>query len=616
MPATELLPSLTRTAGMAVLLLIHIQEGFSQHSRQEILKLNETAIAISDRNPDSTLALSKEIRRRSEATNYDKGIVLSHLLTSFLFINQYKTDSARLLLDQCAKYFDNNPDKQNTLDHGRVYLYTGWVEMKDDELPTAKSNAISALLIFRALHHPKYIASAHTLMGTVELAVTNYPLSLQHFLDAYKIKTGSGAPEEECRNEIYNISVVYGKMGQHAEALEYTFKSLAIAQKLNDIPATINALNNIGTIHSTTGEVDSARYYYLKSKEIAQTAGIKYLAFIAEYNIANLYSNTGRFRESNELTSKLLSSTPGLPANSVEILHTLMAKNHHHEKNYRTAIALARPLFEEASQKNHKQSVINVTEILWNAYREIGQFDSSFHFLLTHFALKDSVYGLENQRKLSTLYAELETIEKQAAIDSLEKDQLIKKSEYQNLVMLLALGSVITALLVASIVLAARNRERKQRLINIELQSELKKNRQALHQQALRIIYINNGLADVEQSLKQLRAKLNDGKQQEVQQIINTLHLNKSLEKEWDNFDEYFGNVHGGFMKTINETYPELTTAEKRLASLIKMNLTNREIASILNIEPSSVKMAKYRLKRKLTLSEDQDIHAFFQNIT
>jgi DNA-binding CsgD family transcriptional regulator len=91
--------------------------------------------------------------------------------------------------------------------------------------------------------------------------------------------------------------------------------------------------------------------------------------------------------------------------------------------------------------------------------------------------------------------------------------------------------------------------------------------------------------------------------------------VNKTLEKEWENFNEYFGSVHGAFYEKINTKFPELSTSEKRLASLIKMNLTNREIASILNIESASVKMAKYRLKKKLNLEEEVDIQSFLQSL-
>jgi DNA-binding NarL/FixJ family response regulator len=54
---------------------------------------------------------------------------------------------------------------------------------------------------------------------------------------------------------------------------------------------------------------------------------------------------------------------------------------------------------------------------------------------------------------------------------------------------------------------------------------------------------------------------------------------------------------------------------ERRLAGLVRMNLTNIQIAGILNIEGKSVKVAKHRLKKKLGLSEDDDLNTFLQSI-
>lgn len=59
-----------------------------------------------------------------------------------------------------------------------------------------------------------------------------------------------------------------------------------------------------------------------------------------------------------------------------------------------------------------------------------------------------------------------------------------------------------------------------------------------------------------------------------------------------------------------------MSISEKRLAGLIRMDLTNREIAGILSIEDSSVKTAKHRLKKKLALTDEQNLYQFLVGLT
>lgn len=61
-----------------------------------------------------------------------------------------------------------------------------------------------------------------------------------------------------------------------------------------------------------------------------------------------------------------------------------------------------------------------------------------------------------------------------------------------------------------------------------------------------------------------------------------------------------FDNVYENYLANLLEKHPELTSYNLRLAALVKLQLSNKEIASILNIAESSVKKAKGRLKQKI----------------
>jgi hypothetical protein len=357
---------------------------------------------------------------------------------------------------------------------------------------------------------------------------------------------------------------------------------------------------------------DSSIYYYEKGRNLAIEQNSSQMAFIAEYNIANTYSNAGQYERSNTIIQNLLITSKQIPPGMTEGSNYLIAKNYLKLNRLDKSIQVARKSLDKAIASKSKQLIILVSEILGQAYQIKKKNDSALYFLKIHHSYKDSVYNQESQKKLSTLYAEIETIAKQKEIQLLERESELDHAENRILQLTIAFGSVLTPLAIVTLILTHWNKQKKQKLINYELQSELDQKKKDLHQQALRMIYLNNGLTEVEEGLKKIRTTQSDAPH-EIQHVLNSIHLNKSLEKEWNNFDAYFGSVHVGFYERFNGSFPQLTILEKRLAGLIRMNLTNSEIASVLNIENNSVKMSKYRLKKKLALTDEQDINQFLQ---
>lgn len=598
-------------------ILVLTQNIFAQqHNAEDIDKLYETAIELGSKNYDSTFSIAQKIYQISLALDDNHGIAKAKLLASYYYWDLQKTDTAQVLLNECLNFFANSKKLQNSFDHGRVWYCYALVSLRRQEIRLAKVYAEHALKIFKEHNNTHYQGNALNVLGGIEMSLSNYTESLQFYSEAYRMRIDGEEDEEKMIPELSNISRVYSIMGQFEKAQEYARKTYAIQERIGDYNSQINTLNTIGTIKSNMKQYDSALYYYEASKAISLTKGNTFMAFLADYNIANVYNSQGEFDISNNLLNQAIATTSGIPSGLSGIVNLLFAKNYLNAKDFDKSIFYGTIAYRSSIDKANKQSTINTTQILADAYKAKGKFDSAYHFLQIHYSFKDSVYSQENQRKLSTVYAELETIQKQKEIEILQKEKERKDAEARIMRLIIFFGLLTTLLIITSITLAYRNREKKQRIAHYKLQYELEEKKKDLHQQTLRIINTNNNLSEIEKSLRRIKPEMLTGNQQnDVQQILNTIQLNKTLEKEWENFNVYFGNVHTGFYEKIDAQYPDLSLSEKRLAGLIKMNLSNREIASILNIEPSSVKMAKYRLKKKLCLKEHEDVNGYLQHL-
>ncbi|MEL7148483.1 MAG: helix-turn-helix transcriptional regulator, partial [Bacteroidota bacterium] len=100
--------------------------------------------------------------------------------------------------------------------------------------------------------------------------------------------------------------------------------------------------------------------------------------------------------------------------------------------------------------------------------------------------------------------------------------------------------------------------------------------------------------------LKQHGLGGNSSNQEKIQKFEKLLNSVLLTENDWSDFRKVFDKLHYGFLPRLKLRHPDLTEGEKRLAVLIKLRLSNKEMARMLGISPNSIVKSRYRLKKKL----------------
>jgi len=93
------------------------------------------------------------------------------------------------------------------------------------------------------------------------------------------------------------------------------------------------------------------------------------------------------------------------------------------------------------------------------------------------------------------------------------------------------------------------------------------------------------------------------------------VEINKNPEEEWKIFEMSFNNTYNNYLVNLSNRFPGLTTSDLKLAAYIRMNISSKEIASLLNISLKSIEMARYRLRKKLEIEHEQNLTAFLMSI-
>lgn len=139
-----------------------------------------------------------------------------------------------------------------------------------------------------------------------------------------------------------------------------------------------------------------------------------------------------------------------------------------------------------------------------------------------------------------------------------------------------------------------------QKTQNELLQEKLEANQRELASNALYLSQKNEMLLDLKSNILSLSKKLPDTAIEEIKNIKSVIQNNMYLDGDWERFRIHFEQVHPDFFKSLLKEHPTLTQNEIRLCAYFHLNLSTKEIAAMLNIDPASVRKAKMRLKKKI----------------
>lgn len=241
-------------------------------------------------------------------------------------------------------------------------------------------------------------------------------------------------------------------------------------------------------------------------------------------------------------------------------------------------------------------------------------------------ALLDSFQNISQKKQLNDLQIKYET-------DQAEKrlEELSQQKRTRNLIILSFVLVIIPAGImvfrchrkqVASLKTSANDirklehelfqkNENEQQLKN-EIEFKLKE----LTAFTLNMIQKKEMLEKIKAEIELVKEKTTGENRSHLTRIISTINFSQHLDKDWCNFKLYFEQVHQGFFDNLQASYPDLNSNDLKLCALIKLNLDTKQIASVMDISPESAKVAKYRIRKKLGLTGQDNLTMFFATIS
>ncbi len=163
---------------------------------------------------------------------------------------------------------------------------------------------------------------------------------------------------------------------------------------------------------------------------------------------------------------------------------------------------------------------------------------------------------------------------------------------------------------------AVANEQQIVKIRNEQLQADLASKSRELANSAMNIVYKNELLQKISDEIAQFKdstgKKLSDDQLKRIQKVIND---GMSDEHDWNLFESSFNEAHESFFKKLKAQHPDLVPNDLKLCAYLRMNMSSKEMASLLNISLRGVEIRRYRLRKKLDLEHDKNLVEFLMEL-
>ncbi len=159
---------------------------------------------------------------------------------------------------------------------------------------------------------------------------------------------------------------------------------------------------------------------------------------------------------------------------------------------------------------------------------------------------------------------------------------------------------------------AIQNEKRIIQLKNESLKNEVKLKSKQLANTAMALVKKNESIQEIKKELLEYKNSLDNT--YSFRKLLKKLDDSVGHEDEWEVFEYNFNQVHEEFFNKLKTQFPDLTHKDLKICAYIKMNLSNKEIAPLMNISVRGVETHRYRLKGKLKLENDISVTDFLRN--
>lgn len=458
-----------------------------------------------------------------------------------------------------------------------------------------------------------------------EQLLGNFDLSIQHLYDVepYIMPT-------EKRLHARWLSLmgrVYGKLDDYKKAIELNEQATAVYQELGDSLAVAGCYNDRGVIHNFWSEHEEAECYFLMALEINRLKG-NLRGIVANLNNLCLYPGDTEAKlnyiQEAITINKHLNDKWSLGEN-----YNNLGKQLYFGGRYREALEALETAYEYASEIGARELLCDNYEYHARLYAKMGAYRQAYDNVLK---MNDMRSKLQSSNRLRNIEQDIAYKQYQQQKFEAEQQQQAYKIKLLNrnlwilvilFVLVVACGFYVNKLskrrkdlelMKARYQLQCSERELDELKLN-QKQLELQSVQDALEASRQEVTTFAVFLQSRDQLLDKIREMIKEGYKMDAASFVPHLKKLNAYISQYQSGNtanstlmQNIEEKNQAFVQRLTEKHPDLTQGEIHLATLLRVNLSTKEIAMITGTTPKTVNMNRYRLRKALDLEGEEDL--------
>lgn len=468
----------------------------------------------------------------------------------------------------------------------------------------------------------------------------DYGEALDNYLEAYKIAIKDLDSKYEMI-VLNNIAILYSKEKQYLKAEEYFKKAYDIATENQDsLKIGLYAIN-IATQANEQADIEKSEAYLKIASRFPNDE--PYIYYQTKITTAQNLFLKNELKQAGKLISETLPDLNSAELSDYRISgYMLLSKIREKENNLKEAIHFAN--LATSDERSSIENKIEAYDKLSELYQKSDLKDIALVYKDSVLQAKDSLNQIKNGKLFENSRIKFELQNSQQKLLENQKKLAAERKLFYTII-----GGIIALILIFS--WAIRNysvklkqrkiiAENSQKIMELELEKEksdkLLLKKELLEKNALVLLEKERFKNEIEAKNRQLASKALTiaARNELLEGLIQTLsqeseirgneNLKKKIfelrnhlknESEWAEFFTHFEETNYGFLSSLKEKHADLSSNDIRFLSYVYMNLSTKEISSLLNITIEACRKRKERIIRKLDLEKDANLYSYLSTI-
>ena len=478
-------------------------------------------------------------------------------------------------------------------EYERLYQYSKAIEYYE------KSNEDYLLLndIIKVAYNKNRVASIYK-------TICNYSQAVENGLESLKLLEENNGSGKDISGVYNTLGSVYKYQKHYKEALAYYMKSLDIHKENGDTRSIASSYNYIGIVYNHIEEYSIALDYYMKSIEIKKKYGASKASLSTQYNnVAMVYAKIDQFDKAHSYIQQSLSLLDKTK-DSKEFYskYNTLGFIYYRSKEYDSSEYYYKKALGLSNEQGNLLDVNSNYKYLYKIAEQKGRHEEALDYFKHYKETSDSLFNINQAIRIVNL-------ESSYKVDKQLKDREITLQKARNSNVIILSSLLISLVFLSSLLVFISMRNKKNRL----KQEKMSLERQMLEENIFcqkkeltsTMISLREKNSFMDEVASQFKSALNlspNKREKAVLDVVKHIELNKN-NSMFEELDYRFEQLNSDFFNSLTNTFPNLTSNERKLIAFLKLDLNTKEISFITKQTPHSINVARTRLRKKLGIA-------------